>query len=219
MIRENGLHFYSFIVSVRDLFSFISVCAKYVAVDSSIETGLAKGAGVTILMAGLASEMLAALRSHEDIFRYWKGLRRRGKLPSRQDLDPGAIRRRLPTISLIDVLQPHPSNNPCAFRQRLAGTELFTAYGEEITGKTINAIYTAEEALYWAEHLTMVVETGKPNVGLHSMAWRGAKSLSLFWLRLPLASDGVNVDMILGHDALIGKIDLISHTSGIKSAS
>lgn len=168
-------------------------------------------------MAGLASEMLAALRSHEDIFRYWKSLRRRGKLPSRQDLDPAAIKRRLPTISLIDVLKPHPDNDAEAFRQRLAGTELFTAYGEEITGKTLNTIYTASEAQYWAEHLTFVVEHAKPNVGLHSMAWRGARGLSLFWLRLPLASDGVNVDMILGHDALIGKIDLLQ--SGIRSAS
>ncbi len=168
-------------------------------------------------MAGLASEMLAALRSHEDVFRYWKSLRRRGKLPSRSDIDPGAFKLRLPTISLIDVMHSHPKNQADAFRQRLAGTDLFNAYGEEITGKTIDRIYTADEALYWAEALTLVVETGKPNVGLHSMAWRGAKGLSLFWLRLPLASDGVNVDMILGHDALIGKIDLVQ--TGIKSAS
>lgn len=168
-------------------------------------------------MAGLASEMLAGLRSHEDIFRYWKSLRQRGRLPSRADLDPAAIKRRLPTISLIDVLQPHPENLAASFRQRLAGTDLFTAYGGEITGKTLDGIYTAPEAEYWAEALTFVVEQKKPNVGLHSMAWRGAQGLSLFWLRLPLASDGVNVDMILGHDALIGKIDMMH--SGIRAAS
>jgi hypothetical protein len=167
-------------------------------------------------MSGLASEMLAALRSHEEIFRYWKGLRRRGRLPSRSDIDPGALKRRLSTISLIDVLDPKPDGEASCFRQRLAGTELFDAYGQEITGKTINKIYTASEAQYWAEHLTFVVDQRKPNVGLHSMAWRGAKGLSLFWLRLPLASDGVTVDMILGHDALIGKLDMV-HT-GIRSA-
>lgn len=167
-------------------------------------------------MSGLASEMLAALRSHEEIFRYWKGLRRRGRLPSRSDIDPGALKRRLSTISLIDVLDTNPDSEASCFRQRLAGTELFDAYGQEITGKTINKIYTASEAQYWAEHLTFVVDQKKPNVGLHSMAWRGAKGLSLFWLRLPLASDGVTVDMILGHDALIGKLDMIQ--TGIKSA-
>ena len=167
-------------------------------------------------MAGLASEMLAALHAHEDIFRYWKSLRRRGRLPSRADLDPAGLKRRLPTISLIDVLNEHPRNDASAFRQRLAGTELFTAYGEEITGRTLDDIYSASEAQYWAEHLSFVVDEKKPNVGLHSMAWRGAKSLSLFWLRLPLSSDGKRVDMILGHDALIGKLDFAE--SGIKSA-
>lgn len=168
-------------------------------------------------MAGIAAEMLSALRTHEEIFRYWKSMRRRGKLPSRADLDPCGFRRHLPTISLIDVLEPIPSKQPTAFRQRLAGTDLYQAYGEEITGRTLDDIYTPEEALYWAEELSFVVEHKKPNVGLHSMAWRGAKGLSLFWLRLPLATDGVNVDMILGHDALIGRMD--SHApSGIRAA-
>ena len=49
------------------------------------------------------------------------------------------------------------------------------AYGGEITGKTLDHIYTAPEAEYWAEALTFVVEQKKPNVGLHSMAWRGAQ--------------------------------------------
>ncbi|MBW8881178.1 MAG: PAS domain-containing protein, partial [Asticcacaulis sp.] len=87
-------------------------------------------------MAGLASEMLAALRSHEEIFRYWKGLRKRGRLPSRADIDPMLIKRRLPTISLIDVLDRNPDSDATFFRQRLAGTELFDAYGQEITGMT-----------------------------------------------------------------------------------
>lgn len=167
-------------------------------------------------MAGLASEMLAALRTHEEVFRYWKSLRRPGRLPSRQDLDPVQLARHLPTISLIDVLSESPDNNPELFRQRLAGTGLFPAYGAEITGKTFDDIYTEAEALYWAEELSAIVENGRAGVGLHSMAWRGARGLTLFWLRLPLASDGRNVDMILGHDALIGKIDL--GVSGIRAA-
>ncbi|WP_367891426.1 PAS domain-containing protein [Asticcacaulis sp. ZE23SCel15] len=173
------------------------------------------------VMAGIAAEMASALRGHEDIFRYWKGLRKPGRLPARADIDPCALRKLLPTISLIDVSDSYPANGqhvlpPEAFRQRLAGTELFSAYGTEITGKTFDEIYTAEEAQYWAEELSLVATTRKPNVGLHSMAWRGARGLSLFWLRLPLASDGVKVDMILGHDAMIGRLE--APTSGIRAA-
>jgi hypothetical protein len=36
------------------------------------------------------------------------------------------------------------------------------------------------------------------------MAWRGASHLSLLWLRLPLAGNGRDVDMILGYDVLVG---------------
>nr|WP_324291006.1 PAS domain-containing protein [Asticcacaulis sp. SL142] len=173
------------------------------------------------VMAGIAAEMASALRGHEDIFRYWKSLRKPGRLPARADIDPCALRKLLPTISLIDVSDSYLANGlhvlpPEAFRQRLAGTELFSAYGTEITGKTFDEIYTAEEAQYWAEELSLVATTRKPNVGLHSMAWRGARGLSLFWLRLPLASDGVKVDMILGHDAMIGRLE--APTSGIRAA-
>jgi hypothetical protein len=41
-------------------------------------------------------------------------------------------------------------------------------------------------------------------VGVHNLAWRGASHLSILWLRLPLASDGKAVDMILGLDAVVG---------------
>ena len=168
-------------------------------------------------MTGMAAEMLSALRMHEEVFRYWKSLRRPGRLPSRADIDPCSVRKLLPTISLIDVLSEDPANSPDRFRQHLAGTDLYTAYGMEITGKHFTEIYGPDEARYWAEELTFVVRSRKPGVGLHSMAWRGAKSLSLFWLRLPLASDGVHVDMILGHDALIGQPDLTG-PSGIRAA-
>ncbi|MGZ3298428.1 MAG: histidine kinase, partial [Asticcacaulis sp.] len=95
-----------------------------------------------------------------------------------------------------------------------AGTELFEAYGGEITGKTLAEIYGPAEAIYWAQELSFVAETRRPNVGVHSLAWRGA-DLALFWLRLPLAGDGQRVNMILGHDVIIGKGE---SQSGIRAA-
>jgi hypothetical protein len=168
-------------------------------------------------MMSLAAEMAMAMRGHEEIFRYWKSLKKRAYLPARADLDPARIHRRLPTISLVDVLQADPANDPGAFRQRLAGTELFTIYGREITGLDLGDIYGRAEGGYWAQELTHIVTSKKPNVGLQSMEWSGAKGLYLFWLRLPLASDGINVDMVLGHDAYIGRADANLNT-GIRAA-
>ena len=165
----------------------------------------------------LAAEMAMAMRGHEEIFRYWKSLKKRAHLPARADLDPAQIRRRLPTISLVDVLEPTDGHNPRAYRQRLAGTELFSIYGKEITGLTLEDIYGQAEGNYWARELADIVVSKKPNVGLQSMEWCGSKGLYLFWLRLPLASDGVNVDMVLGHDAYIGRSDVGMNT-GIRAA-
>src|SRR5215472_527524 len=43
----------------------------------------------------------------------------------------------------------------------------------------------------------------RPGVGHHNLAWRGASHMSLIWLRLPLSSDGREVDLILGYDAVL----------------
>ncbi|WP_447406543.1 PAS domain-containing protein, partial [Clostridium perfringens] len=73
----------------------------------------------------------AAAAAHRELFTYWTSLRRDGRLPGRRGLDPAAMKGLLPTVSLIDV-QRRPLRN--SYRMRLAGTELYTVYGGEITG-------------------------------------------------------------------------------------
>jgi len=133
----------------------------------------------------------AAIRAHEELFTYWTSLRDGARLPARRDLDPAGMKRLLPTVSLIDVAR----RDPMDFRVRLAGTGLYGVYGGEITGKSL------------AER--------RPTVGVHNLAWRGASHLSILWLRLPLAANGSEVDMILGYDAVVG----LGHmASGIRAA-
>ena len=141
----------------------------------------------------------AAARAHEELFGYWASLRRDARLPARRQIDPREIKRLLPTVSLIDVAAA-----PLDFRMRLAGTGLYGIYGREITGRRLPEIYNTAAAEYWRKELTNVVLTGRPAAGVHNLAWRGAAHMSILWLRLPLASNGRDVDMILGLDALIG---------------
>ena len=168
-------------------------------------------------MKTLTTEMAAAMIHHEEVFRYWKQQKQSSRLPARADIDPCGFRKVLPTISLIDVLEPEPQNNPLAFRQRLAGTELYSAYGTEITGKRLNEIYNPSQADYWARELSEIVTTKKPNIGLYPLSATGSKGLYLFWLRMPLAKDGFKVDMILGHDVVLGRDEVDLH-SGIRAA-
>ena len=157
----------------------------------------------------------AAVRAHEELFAYWASLREGAQLPGRRHLDPGGIKRLLPTVSLIDVVPQAPGEGPLEFRMRLAGTGLYGVYGREITGKRLADIYNSAAADYWRAELTKVVADRRPAVGVHSLAWRGASHLSILWLRLPLASDGDRVDMILGLDAVVGMTQM---QSGIRAA-
>ncbi len=154
----------------------------------------------------------AAARSHEELFSYWTSLREEGRLPCRAQIDPDRFKRHLPTVSLIDVRR-----NPRDYRLRLAGTGLYSVYGREITGKRLQDVYSEEAAGYWRTELDRIVDDGRPAVGCHYLSWRGATHLSILWIRLPLASDGRRVDMILGYDQLLGT-GSDYRSSGIRAA-
>jgi len=163
-------------------------------------------------MAAQLGASATAARAHEELFAYWASLRQAGRLPGRADIRPEDFKRLLPTVSLIDIIDG-PRRD---YRLRLAGTGLYSVYGREITGRSLGDVYGAKAADYWRAELDKVVEGGRPGVGCHSLSWRGAGHMSLLWLRLPLASDGRNVDMILGYDAVVGVHGDTS--SGIRAA-
>jgi hypothetical protein len=163
-------------------------------------------------MAAQIGAPAAAARAHEELFAYWASLKEGARLPGRRHLDPGGIKRLLPTVSLIDVGR---ASGPLDYRMRLAGTGLYGVYGREITGKKLSEIYNSAAADYWRVELGKVVAERRPAVGVHNLSWRGASHLSILWLRLPLATDGERVDMILGFDAVIGMSQM---TSGIRAA-
>ena len=153
-----------------------------------------------------------AVRAHEELFAYWASRRDGGLLPARTSIHPSHFKRHLPTISLIDVL-----SEPRDYRLRLAGTGLYSVYGREITGHKLEEVYNTTSTDYWRTELDKVVDQRRPGVGVHNFAWRGAGHLSILWLRLPLASNGRDVNMILGYDALLG-VQSDSTMSGIRAA-
>lgn len=160
------------------------------------------------------SASATAARAHQEMFAYWASLRRGASLPSRLDLHPAGIKRMLPTVSLIDVKRD--PDGAIDYRLRLAGTGLYTVYGREITGRTLDDVYNTAAVEYWRRELDKVVTERRPGVGVHSLAWKGTPHMSILWLRLPLASNGKDVDMILGYDAVVGS--QVGEHSGIRAA-
>ncbi len=161
------------------------------------------------------SASATAARAHQEMFAYWASLRRGASLPSRLDLHPAGIKRMLPTVSLIDVKRD--ADGAVDYRLRLAGTGLYSVYGREITGRTLEDVYNTAAVEYWREQLNKVVNERRPGVGVHSLAWKGSPHISILWLRLPLATNGKDVDMILGYDAVVGSQEAGGH-SGIRAA-
>ena len=157
-----------------------------------------------------------AVRAHEELFAYWASRREPGRLPGRRSIQPDDFKRHLPSISLIDVARDERTGER-VYRQRLAGTGLYSVYGREITGRTLEEIYNTAAADYWRAELDKVVELRRPGVGFHNLAWRGQSHLSILWLRLPLSTVGSEVDMILGYDALVG-MAAEKQPSGIRAA-
>ncbi|MDO8801361.1 PAS domain-containing protein [Phenylobacterium sp.] len=164
-------------------------------------------------MAAQIGSSAAAARAHEELYAYWAGLRTGPRLPGRGDIKPEDFKRLLPTVSLIDVRR-----DPLDFRLRLAGTGLYSVYGREITGRGLDDVYNSAAADYWRVELGKIVEERRPAVGVHSLSWRGASHMSILWLRLPLATNGVDVDMILGYDAVVGIQGQTGSSSGIRAA-
>ncbi|MDP8917011.1 MAG: PAS domain-containing protein [Pseudomonadota bacterium] len=155
-----------------------------------------------------------AVRAHEELFAYWATRRRRrGHLPARRHIHPADFKRHLPSISLINVIRDEDGR--LDYRMRLAGTGLYGVYGQEITGKSLEEAYGGA-ADYWRAELDKVVASRKPGAGVHSLAWRGLGHMSVVWLRLPLASNGREVDMILGYDGLIGLRENVETRTGIR---
>ncbi len=162
-------------------------------------------------MAAQVGAPAQAVRAHEELFAYWASLRDGARLPGRRQIRPEGFKRLLPTVSLTDVLRSEGLD----YRIRLAGTGLYGVYGHEITGRPLAEVYGGPACDYWRAELGKVVAGARPAVGVHSLAWRGAPHLSIVWLRLPLAANGADVDMILGYDAVVGMGQL---ASGIRAA-
>ena len=123
------------------------------------------------------------------LYDYWRSVHPPTGLPGRQHIDPIVIPRLLPNVWLIDVV-----HDPLRFRLRLLGTRVVAYAGEDNTGKWLDE--------RWPEYIDMPLR----QIVEHRQGswWRGPSEFrpekahfELERVRLPLARDGVTVDMLL----------------------
>jgi hypothetical protein len=147
------------------------------------------------MLSGRAFRAQLVTPGQRELFDYWQQSAGQRPIPARADLDPLEVPKLLPHLGLIDLRN---GLNEGLFR--LAGTRLRDIYGQEITGKRIDEVFSGDCARYWQRIHRRVVEACLPAYGVVRGPAKGREHVVLFWLRLPLSEDGARVDRILCHD-------------------
>lgn len=145
------------------------------------------------MIKGNALRHQIILPQQQSFYDYWRAKCRQGRLPSRSDIDPGELGPHLSLVSLTEKSEDR-------FRFRLAGTGFWRFYGREIQGKYLDELPIGSRTDYWERVLDMVIDNRRPYHGVTKPNTPMGSHLAQFWLRLPLAEDGQNVDTILGYD-------------------
>ena len=115
-------------------------------------------------------------------------------MPTRADIDPLEMRQWLPRVTLVDV-----SPDGQHFAYRLVGTQIVDLLGVNPTGQPVESAWPAEQAELVMAAYRQVVETRAPLFCQQTSEWREDQAPSAWGMRLPLSSDGVEVDVILGY--------------------
>lgn len=160
---------------------------------------------MTAVKDGTLTEADEAIRAQlivpeqRELFDYWSARCPRDSYPQRADISPADLRRLLPCISLLDVIDGDPVN----LRVRLAGTRLRDYYGIETTGRMLADFDLGDQRDYWNAAYREVVTVGRPAQGVVPLSPWSQPHIFQFWLRLPLADAEGRIVMVLGHDAFM----------------
>lgn len=125
---------------------------------------------------------------------HWISISPAGQLPGRRHLEPLDIPRLLPNIWLLDVVRVPETR----LRYRLVGTNVARAFEGDPTGRFLDELRPGPRNPHLDANLRAVADQALPSwrVG-RPLLWNLHDFLRLERVCLPLASDGVQVDMIL----------------------
>lgn len=126
---------------------------------------------------------------------YWLSVRPAADLlPGRQHIEPTAIPKLLPHVWMLDV-----QTEPLRFRYRLLGTAIRhkTASGENVIGRWMDEIDPDFAAGLRFDAFAMPVRQHSPSYHRGAPVFpAGLEHLTLERLFMPLAADGVHVNML-----------------------
>ena len=128
-----------------------------------------------------------------ELYGYWFMKKKGGLLPSRSEIDPNEMRRLLPNIILMDVLR-----DPLCFRIRLMGTECEAGYGADATNQCLDKLDLGNRTSDILQDCRYAALSQEPLYKYYNVTKQDGHELCFELLLLPLSSDGLTVDMLLG---------------------
>ena len=137
-----------------------------------------------------------------DIYDYWRSKCRGERLPSSDDICPAELPGKLSMVSYTQPVQCAQKPGQTRYYFRLAGTGFWNFFHSEIQGRYLDELPIGCRADYWHRVLGLVVEGRRPYHGVTKPNTPVGSHMCQFWLRLPLSSDGVRIDTILGYDVI-----------------
>ena len=148
-------------------------------------------------MVSLSTDFSGITAAQTKLIKHWHACCQSGALPSRECLDPGAIRAHLSCISIVEMA----SDGRTKFR--LAGTSLRNIFGREMRGRYLSELDQTGFEM-WSLGLARALDVQQPIGGLIER-----KEDSHAWLRLPLHSNRFGA-LVMCHDTLIPNARLAS---------
>jgi hypothetical protein len=128
------------------------------------------------------------------LYQYWNARRGIRPMPTRADIDPLEMRQWLPRLTLVDV-----SPDGQHFTYRLVGTQMVDLLGVNPTGRPVESAWPEGVAEVVVDGHRAVVESRKPVFCQQINPWLEDQKPTAWAMRLPLSSDGEEVDMILAY--------------------
>ena len=129
------------------------------------------------------------------MFDYWMGKFHGRCLPSRRDIDPVEIPQLLGHINIIAVIR---TPQAMRFQYRLWGTKVTELYGRDYTGRFLDDVISPARLDEIRSVFEAVVATKEPHFWQTPVPAENRDFVSNRRLLLPLSSDGVFVDNLLG---------------------
>ncbi|WP_120495732.1 PAS domain-containing protein [Kiloniella sp. EL199] len=134
------------------------------------------------------------------LYEYWQSKSPQNKLPARHDIDPAEMADFLPHLVLLDV-----QTAPLDFRYRLVGTHIAAYLENDLTNQWMSALHHQKPPSTIWNNCKEAVETALPVYPHTPYVGPKKEIVEVEDLILPLARDGVKVDMLLVGVSFINK--------------